>query len=290
MKFLNKQIRNMLYTYKRSKNRTGYNVLYKPYGTFFDLAMSNMDPNILTTIPIKDQDNDFIQKIFYSLLWINDPIDFSHNIPHYAEFFTKIIVAIHSPPSPLFKKEDLNIIKNRLSPYDIICFHKNFEQWPIDNILYIDYGIPYQNKQIIKEKTNDILIINTKKNKQSYILYQYLKSEYPGTDMLEIMPENMQNLYKFLSKYKVCIELEDYYNLIIANSCGCYGMTPVKSYDENIITIQNYEDISRILPDLLSSNDSNKISQSVLSKYDWNKFSQNIYEYMNGLIFKDLSI
>lgn len=287
MKLLNKQIKNILYTYKRSKNKSGYNMLYDMHKSFFDAAMFSLNPNILIALPINDDSVDFLQVFFYSLLWVNDPIEFSHNIPYYSEFFTKTIISIHSTPSKLFKKEDLNIIKNRLDTYDILCFDQNPSAWQLDDIVKINYGIPDPKEFLSTPKTKDILIINTKQNKQSQLLYQYLKSTYPNTDMLENIPNDIENIFNIISKYKVCIGLEDYYNLIVCNACGCYCLTSIESYDKNIITVQNYEDMLRLLPELLNKSDYDKVSQSVLSKYDWNEFNTNIQKYINDIIVKD---
>ncbi len=289
MTLLNKQIKNIIYTHKRTYANTGYNILYKPHDTFFDSAINYITSDIMT--PICLENKNLIQNIFYSALWTNDIIDFSQRIPDYAEFYTQYILAIHSPPSPLLKREDINILKNRLHSYKILSFDQNKQSWPIDNISHISYGVPDLGDLDIT-KSKDILVINTKRQKQSHILYQYLKKAFPNTDMLELQSYDIENISKVLSQYKVCIDIENYYNLILANACGAYGITASDSFDDTIIKAKDYDDIVRVLPNLLllGNRDAEAIRKNTLNKYDWNKFNQNINSYIKHIIAKDFTL
>jgi hypothetical protein len=291
MTHLNRQIKNIFYSNKRAKSGYGHNVLYEPQETFFDLLLEYMSPDILTSHSLNNRNTFFFENLLYNGLWINDIIKFSQNIPHYAEFFTPFILTIHSPPSPLFKKEDMDILKNRLNPYYFLCFDEKSAAWPMDNIKYMRYGVP-NIKNVEINKIKDILLINTRKQKQSYILYQYLKNEFPNADMLDSISGDMDGLSKLLSQYKVCIDIDNYYNLIVANSCGSYGIAANISYDSDILQVSDYKNMIKIIPKLLESNQTehHRIKSETIKKYDWNNFISSLSIHINNTTFKDFIV
>jgi hypothetical protein len=290
---LNKQIQNIFYTHKRTISNNGYNILYRPHETFFDAAMNHIDSNILTTICVEDIKNDFYKHILYSGILINDIVEYSQNIYNYAEFYTRPILLIHSSPLSIFKKEDINILKTRLNAYAFLSFDQQKESWPMSDISYINYGIPnIKDIDINNNKKKNILIINTKKQKHSHILYQYIKNTYPDADMIESAPNDIEHICKLLSTYKVCIDIDNYYNVLLANSCGAYGITASQTFDKDIIKVNNYEDIIGMLPQLLSENmkEANNIRENVIKKYDWDTFGVNIQNHIKNIITKDFIV
>lgn len=291
MSQLNTQIRNIFYSDRRTKSGSGHNILYEPQETFFDLVLEYISPDVLTAISLSNKNTRFFQSLLYSGIWINDIIKFSQNIPYYADFFAPLILSIHSAPSSLFKKEDIDILKNRLNTYNFLCFDEKKSMWPMDNITYIKYGVPnITNLEI--NKTKDILLINTRKQKQSYILYQYLKNEFPNIDMLDKALGDIEGLSKLLSQYKICIDIDNYYNLIMANACGSYGIGANVSYDRYIKNVSDYKDILKIVPQLLESNqnESEQIRVETIKKYDWNEFVNNLSIHIKNIIFKDFVV
>ena len=144
----------------------------------------------------------------------------------------------------------------------------------------------------IDNKKKNILIINTKRQKQSYIVYQYLKNTYPDTDMVESVSYDIEHICKLLSQYKVCIDIDNYYNVLLANACGAYGITAAQTFDKNIIKVLNYEEIIGIIPELLSANtkEANNIREDVIKKYDWDTFGVNIQNHIKNIITKDFIV
>lgn len=290
---LNKQIKNIFYTHQRSLIGMGCNVLYKQAGTFFDSVINELSSDIIVPLQFEKQvDQHLIDSVFYSGLWINDIIEFSQTIPDYANFYTKYIMCIHNSPSPIFKREDLSILKNKLNSNTFLCFDQNNGSWPMDNVKYSKYGIP-KTPDIDSNKEKDILVINGKKQKQTYILYQYLKNDFPQADMLESCSINFEHASKIISKYKICIDLDNYFNLVLANACGSYGITSTVSFDDTIFTTKDYNEVVSLIPNLLSKiniDNSKNIRNNTLEKYDWNSFENNIKTHLNTIMTKDFSI
>jgi hypothetical protein len=209
----------------------------------------------------------------------------------YANLFSKYIMCIHAPPSQLFKKEDINIIKNKLNSQSFLSFYPDKSCWPMNKIKWLNYGIPNTNN-IKQDKKKDILVINTKKQKQAYILYQYLKNDFPQTEMLESCSMVFEDITKILSQYKICIDLDSYFNAVLANACGAYGLTFLDTFDDAIYSTKNYGQIFEIIPSLLQKNTDTyaNISDQALKKYDWNTFENNIKEHFNSVLLEDFPI
>lgn len=287
---INKQIKNTFYTIKRQTLDLMPNMLYSEHGSFFDIALNDMPTTAPAIIALKNKM--FIDSSYYNVLWLNDLIDFSQKIPYYGSFFTNIFIAIHDAPASFFKKEDITILQNNVGKYNIISFTNHFHEWALPNVHHISYGVPRPMLKFTETKNKNILIINTKQKKQTNILFQYLNQEFPHTDLLQDMPETIQDAQQLIARYKICIDFDYYYNLLVANSCGTYGITSLNSNDKFIYNTQNSGQIISIIKMLLANqdNEQEQISNLIIEKYNWNLFVKNICAYINNIYYKDLII
>jgi hypothetical protein len=276
--YINKQINNLFYTLNRIKKNQPTNILYNKSSSLFDTAIFSNTKHLLIPI-ILTTDNEFINNSFYSALWLNDIIDFSKKIPDYSNYYTNFILAIHSAPPSVFKREDLIIIKRNINQYKFLSFYEDTDDWSMDDIEKIRYGVPPCDSENFDKREKDILIINFKKQKQSDILYQYIKQTFPLTDIIHDFSLDIDAIHKQIAKYKICIDIDNYYNLLIANSCGCFGITSLKSHDENIISVQNSNEIFNTIPKLLKNISHKNISDTTIQKYDWSTFCEKINNY-----------
>lgn len=285
---INKQIKNTLYTLKRQSIGYMPNMLYSPHGSFFDAALQelpNTAPAILTL-----SDKPFIDSSYYNCLWLNDLIDFSQKIPYYANFHTNLIIAIHDIPAAFFKKEDLSILQNNVSKYNFISFTDKYEKWSLPNVKYVPYGVVAPNNKVF-EKTKDILIINTRGQKQINILHQYINSEFPQSDILHQIPRSIHDIQNIISQYKICIDFDYYYNLILANACGTYGITSIQSSDDNIYTADNSAQIITLIKMLLNNKTNyEQIKENITKKYNWDIFVDNICSYIGNAYYEEFII
>lgn len=288
--YINKQISNTFYTIKRQQRNQPINILYSDSGCFFDAAIASDSKHCLIPISITEKNSEFINNSPYSAVWINDILNFSQKIPTYGDYCTSLILAIHSSPSSLLKREDLIILKKNIDQYRFLSFHEGHDHWPMKNIEYVPYGLPCPNPKSDKNREKDILIINLKKQKQIDILYQYVKQKFPLTDMIHENNLDLDSVHKTMSKYKICIDIDNYYNLLLANSCGCLGITALESRDETIINIKSSNEILNIIPALLVNMQHSNISEQIIKKYDWQIFCQNISNYTKKILDKGFAI
>jgi hypothetical protein len=235
----------------------------------FDEGLSIINENILDHYAIN-----------YGLCFINDPLMFSQNIEKYSRLYSNKIVFFHSAPPPTMKKEDLYILSQRLSGYKCIGLIRNSESWNQQNMEYMPYGIPIDKSIDIHEKEFDILILDLKNNKHNKILFDVLKSKYRNMHIVQSLPSNFIDITKMMSKYKICIDIDIYYNLLVAASVGCIGLTAQKSEDEDVISsMEDMDSIVRSVDKYLSTYEVSKTDfyQSYVSqKYNFINFKNNI--------------
>jgi hypothetical protein len=287
---INKQINNIFYTLKRINRDSPTNILYNKSGSLFDATIFSSIEHSLIPVLVTEN-NKFIDNSFYSALWLNDIIDFSQKIQYYANYYTNFILAIHSGPPSIFKREDLIILKRNINQYNFLSFCEDKNVWPMDNIESIRYGVvPPSDIKNFNNREKDILILNFKKQKQSDILYQYIKQKFPLTDIIHDYNLDISIMHQKMAKYKICIDIDNYYNLLIANSCGCLGITSLESRDENIVSVQNSNKIFDILPKLLKNTNHTDVYNMTINKYDWTAFCQKIADYSKQIFNKGFTI
>lgn len=273
---INKQIKNILYSYDRFKTKNTHNIFYNRASSLFDLAINEFPNSMINIIDMAHNDN-LMNKVCYSAIWINDILNYSQHIVQFAEFYTGQILCIHDPPTANFKKEDIAILKSNLNRYRFLSFCPIANLWLLDRVIYKPYGVLPLTHHI--EKSKDILILNFRHQKQVDMLYQYTKQAFPNTDICDQPIKDIESAQKLISKYRVCIDFDSYYNLIVANSCGTVGVGASYSVDENIYQVSGSQELFAALPNLLNTKDYDTISQTTIKKYNWQKFCENVYDY-----------
>lgn len=269
---INYQISNIFHNILAKQNYNK-NILYTYTDTLFDKSMENI-PN---TIMINNQV--FLNvPLPYALCIINDPLDFAQNMHVYSNLFANKILFFHDGPPPSLKKEDLFLLKASLQKFPSFYFGLDPEAWMNSNISALKYGIKNIDIDINKEK--DIVILSTKNNKQTTLIYDNLKSSYPKTDLLTIdNSQSYDDIIKNISQYKICIDLGSYYNVLCGVSVGCYGITSKKSYqDDYIYHISDYQQLTNIINEILSisTTNVNMMKQYITNKYCYDSFIKNI--------------
>jgi hypothetical protein len=283
---LNKQIKNQIYTKKRILGNQPPNMLYAKHNSLFDVAMSSDEQKYFIPLDI-NTNKPFIDNIFYSCVWINSALEFAQNKKSLSEYFVPHIISIHDAPPQTMKKEDMQILFSNTSAHKILSFFSNDSVWEMPNIEYINYGvIPPKNIDTV-ERNKNILIINTKKQKQIEAVYQHLKQTIPGTDTLYEFSNDINENYAILSKYRICIDTDTYYNLLAASACGCYCVTTRFAFDANIFVVKDLQDMIHTVSNLLKSDIDQKtqsIASDTIKKYDWSEFCTKIYNhYLNSI-------
>ena len=277
----NKLIENTLYTINRVSLDYPCNILYEKHNSFFDRAM-DLTHELFNTIDTES--THLIDHIPYSAVWINQHIQSlitKYNIPG-----THRIVAIHDSINKLVKKEDIDLMRNSLMLFDPIVFDQD-PTYNISHMHRINYGVPIPTEEhLFPHKDKDIVVINTRRNPMGYSLRVHLKNHYPNIDIIEDISLSIDKLYTILSQYKLCVDLDDYYSLLLAGAVGCHGITAVASYDDSIHKVTDLSQLINKIQSLLAvteQQEAKMISDKILAKYDFNHFLHSIKTYITKL-------
>lgn len=274
---LNNQIYNELsYIYRRDRSFS-INTEYEFTDSIFDRVISSMEwLNII--------DNKFLSlsKIPSNISIISSPLEFSQKKIAFENTLKKHILFFHIKPYNFIKKEDILILDNALKKHKKICFSEEILSWNLSNNIFVNYGVP--NIKVSSNNQKSILVLNLTNNQQTVTVYNILKSKFKDTDILYANDFSLEELYEIVSSYKICIDFDSYYNLIFAGSCGSYGIGVGKTFDPNIITIRESNDILGIVPKILenySEETAKQIKNNTIEKYNFDKFNDTL----NALIY-----
>lgn len=273
---VNYQIHNLFHQISFRNKRHKLNIFYTDTHSLFDKAIQGSDEFLYIDHSVFQQ-----HPLSYGLCYINDPLDFAKNIEIYNKLYANKIIFYHNNPPKDIKKEDLYLLNTTLENYISFSFCKHSHAWNNKNIQYIDYGIKIP-KTSINDKPGNIIILDSQNNKQSRLLHDNLKQRYADTNLLKLDTSyDLDEVLLEISKYKICIDIDSYYNVLCGLGVGCYGITARPTSDvEFIYTISDYNTMTGIIDKLLSkySNRTEDMQKYVNDQYNYNKFIQNIAE------------
>jgi hypothetical protein len=264
------------------------NILYSPSSMLFDNILNDIDDINLFL------DGDEVSSYYYDCYFSNNFLNHTNHTKKLSnQAHLKDIIAFHSPPPPSFKKEDLVLLQNNTRNIHKIFFGEEvIRSWryPKDNkTTVMNYGIPVTEPSITRHK--NVLIFNLENNPQIDSLYKSVSANIPNTDILKTINSNISidNIGKFISEYKVCIDLGNIVNSLFAMSCGVECISPITNDKDNPLmhSIRDFNNILNMITDILSKNISNQVrnegSGLVYEKYNYSTFKNNMVEYMTNL-------
>lgn len=273
---VNYQIHNLFHQISFKKQYHKLNILYTYTNSLFDKAMAESDRFLYVGDSVFQR-----QPLSYGLCHINDPLDFAKNIEKYSRLYSNKIVFYHNNPPKDIKKEDLFLLNSTLEDFVSFSFSKHSHVWNNKNIQYIDYGIKTINPPI-EDKPGNILILDGQNNKQAKLLHDNLKQKYTDTNLLKLdTSHTLDEILAEISRYKICIDIDSYYNVLCGVGVGCYGITARPSSDQEFIyTIADYNTMVETI-DMLLSSYTNKIESMrdyINHNYNYDKFIKKIEE------------
>ena len=277
----NQQTLNYINTINSIQNSWPINILYdNNYNSLFYkclkyLSWSNLiGSDVLNNFPIP-----------YAIKIHTDPIEFSRKnslINIYDNLFL-----FHHQSYNFLKKEDISILNTNLNRYHKISFSASTVPWNLSNIYHLRYGIPKIDYEHRKNKKS-VVILNFHNNQQSNVLYSILRNNFSDAGMLTNINMSLKNIYENISEYKVCVDLDSYFNLLIGCAAGAYGVTNVSSQDSRFIfSISDASSSINLIQSLLQakSEDHDSIISYIDNQYNFDHFDNllKIYVYKNIL-------
>lgn len=271
---INYQINNISHGLSVYKKFINLNIYYNPINSLYNLSIQDIDGyNFI--------DETIINKYYipYGITIINDPIKIIENNNLYNNYSNKILF-FHEDISSHFKKEDIYLINNNISRYKKYSFIPNIAN-KFSDVEIIKYGFEQNAQNMHKDRTNDVIILYSNNSRQAETLQHFIKSKYSNVGMLNTKEiTDKSTIVSLLNTYKVCIDINNYYNVLLSVSCGCYGLGA--GFPENNNFIHNIEDfnlINDIINKLLHEyNDSyiNETQKYIIDNYSYETFKLNI--------------
>jgi hypothetical protein len=258
------------------------NVLYEPGSRIFDIAINNIDNvNFYLT-------NDICQNYYYDMYFSNNFLTVSDKKIINDKNHIKTVVAIHNPPPPSFKKEDLIVFHGKYKDiYKIILGQDIANFWGFQKskkTFIIDYGIP-KIPQLEINKTKNLLIFNLENNPQVDLYYKNITMENSnGIDIIKKIDSNtsIDDLRSLISKYKVCMDYGNKENILYSLSVGvpCITAKDFHLSDDFIIKVENFQEatemINKFLNIKLSEKESQSSSHKITNEYDYEIFKKQM--------------
>lgn len=274
-------------------NNQDINILYHPQNNLFDILISQLPFNFFVMSENGSGFSDNISIIHpndtnlyqFNLCMTNNIVGHSQD-KRFARLGLNSIAFTHSEKPNQIKKEDLYLLNQNTKNIDKVFFStyaKNTWKF-IDKSHNINYGIP-KNIFYIKNDTvreNKLLILNFERRNMDIISDILNKNNIP----FDIATNVTKDIGDVFNKYSVCLEMNEHniINLICANACGCYGIspnTPMLVSDFSNLNIKLLNSIELIIQEIKNILDNPiTIDNDITENYDFEVFKQ----YMSNLI------
>lgn len=235
--------------------------------------------DIPNTIFVPDSSVTPNNPVSYGLSFVNNPINFGQNIHSYNKLYTNHILFFHKQLPAYLKKEDIYLINNDITKYPKYSFCPNLSG--INNVKYINYGFKTNVINSYDNRPLDVVILYSTEARQADILKNTISSNGITCNSICITKESSyEEIIKKINSAKICIDTTDYYNVLFAVSCGCYGMTSIQTNDSEFIeVIDNFHNCLSSIKKVLQLYDQNYITKAInyiTTKYDYDLFKQTM--------------
>lgn len=273
------QLCNYVNSINAVKKDLPLNVLYYDTKSLFDKIINYLDwMNPL----YQDSINQY--PIPYSTIMRSDTIDFFRKNQYINEY--GYLFLFHHQSYGFLKKEDISILATNINRYNKISFSSDTIKWNLSKIYHMKYGVPELDYEYRGNKKS-IIVLNFNNNQQSHILYSILRQHFPDIGLITNNQLSLKNIYENISEYKICIDLDNYYNLLVGCSVGAYGITNTPSQDNTcIFSITDASAVIELAKTLMNKthNDHQELRYNTKQNYDFKEFSRLFKTYIHNQI------
>lgn len=285
---INSQTHNYLMNMHNIHKGYPISVQYQFTNSLFDKALGELE-----WLKLLDKQEIETLELAYGNSIISYPIHFNPEKLSLVDHTHQQLLLFHIHTYPMLKVEDIAILSNNLNKYTKISFSPTISKWPLSNLINMQYGIPYLPVPMSQQPKKSILILNLNNNSTTTSVHRLLQKSFDDIDILSHSSLSLAEMYQLMSKYKICIDLDNYYNLLIAGYCGAYGIGIGQSYDSHIATVQTPQQILDIVPQVLGRYKPEAMEQikvMIAEKYDFNKFSRAFKTHMINITLENVGI
>jgi hypothetical protein len=264
------------------------NILYEPNQSLFDVVFPEIDATILRTESASS-------KYFYYDAYVTSNF-FSH--VNYRNKFLhnhqiQDVVIFHQKTPNVFKKEDKTILRNNLSStYKIFPTSLIANEWDIQDkkSMTINYGIPSIKHELIPFKDrNTVLFMNFNDDTNVNNLFASIKTFFPDAILInKLVNDSLAETLKFISNYKIVIDLANPFNSLCATACGCFTITNQISDDsiKSCLVTQNFREAKELISNIISNANTDLVEKDkeyIIINYPMNIFIDNMTKLFNRI-------
>jgi hypothetical protein len=268
------QINNISHNLAVHKKLMNLNIYYNHINSLYNFSIQDIEGYNFIDENVIDKYN-----IPYGITVINEPIKIIEQNTLYSNYSNKLLF-FHGDISSNFKKEDIYLINNNISRYKKYSFIPNVAN-KFPEVEIIKYGFEPNAQNMYKDRNNDIIILYANDGRQAETLQHFIRSKHSNVRILNTKEiNNKDTIISLLNTYKICIDINSYYNVLMSVSCGCYGLGA--AFPENNSFVHNIQDfnlINDVIDKLLHDyNDAyiNETQQYIIDNYDYETFKLKI--------------
>ena len=231
-------------------NQNPANIIYFKTGSMFDeVICSGLNHNVFVYGSVDDID---FNSITYDFCIASEPISYSQNQSNIQLLNIPSVLLVHNHPMSTIKKEDKFLLGRYLTDTQKVFFDINIaDNWAIGYNNIVNYGFPGIVTTDIK-KTESVVVLNPNNLRQTSILYQSIKNQYPSANMVSYKDfASLSDLMTELSKYQVAISIDYIYDSIVCGLMGCHTITTQKNKYLDLDIISSFANINTIIGEAL---------------------------------------
>lgn len=261
---------NILKPIMSIKNNSHPYIFYESQDSIFDSVFRSLCDVVTYT------HQHYLHTMTLDAYWTNNPTQHTTQIDQIKQLHIPDIIYFRESPPSNIKKEDKFLIQNKFAESSQICRNSSIKQhWGSNSTMMLEYGVP--NLSIVKEPSKSIALINTRKQKNLYLLHKQIQQYWPDVGMIDdVSNQNIEQISGNLQEYKLCISAEDDYNILfgVANGCRVLSNKIIDHCDYLL-----FDNMEQLL---------DGVSASIREYPNYNRtlHSQNVIKHYNMDIFK----
>lgn len=274
---------NILKPIMSIKNNSYPSIFYESQDSIFDSVVRSLCDIITYT------HHHHLHTVSLDAYWTNNPTQHTTQIDHIRQLHISDIVYFREPPPSNIKKEDKFLIQNKFAESSQICRNSSIKQhWGSNSSMMLEYGVP--SISIDKEPSKSIVLVNTRKQKNLYLLYKQIQQYWPDVGVIDdISSYSIKQISDVLQEYRLCVSAEDDYNILFGVASGCRVLSNKVIDNCDYLLFDNMEQLlDGVAASIREYPHYDRIlhSQNVIKHYNMDIFKTYISHYIKQIIRK----